>query len=52
MTMPTANHTTVSGATLPIVALPQSELLTVNAEEMPWLADSLAKCWDFVTTWT
>lgn len=43
MTMPTANHTTVSGATLPIVALPQSELLTVNAEEMPWLADSLAQ---------
>jgi quercetin dioxygenase-like cupin family protein len=40
MTSPTT-ATTTSGAALPFVALPQTELLTVNEQEVPWLEDSL-----------
>ncbi len=43
MTAPTADHKTSSGAALPFIALPQSELLTVNFEEMPWIDDSLGQ---------
>jgi 2,4'-dihydroxyacetophenone dioxygenase len=38
MTAPTM-ATTSSGAQLPLVALPQSELLTVNEATTPWLED-------------
>lgn len=41
MTAPTTT-TTTSGADLPIVALPQTELLTVNEHDVPWLENSLA----------
>lgn len=41
MTSPTT-ITTTEGADLPFVALPQTELLTVNEGEVPWLAESLA----------
>ena len=34
--------TTTAGATLPLVALPQTELLTVNESDVPWLAESLS----------
>ncbi|OWY62018.1 hypothetical protein B7486_60665 [cyanobacterium TDX16] len=40
MTSPTTT-TTTSGAPLPFVALPQTELLTVNDRDVPWLEDSL-----------
>lgn len=42
MTAPTA-ATTTSGVELPLVALPQTELLTVNEQEVPWLAESLGE---------
>ena len=42
MTRPTTT-TTTTGADLPLVALPQSELLTVNDNEMPWL-EELRSC--------
>lgn len=42
MTTPTS-ATTTSGAELPLVALPQIELLTVNEEQIPWLAESLGE---------
>lgn len=41
MPTPTATKTT-AGADLPLVALPQDELLTVNADEAPWLEETLA----------
>ena len=41
MTRPTTS-TTITGADLPLVALPQTELLTVNLDESPWLEESLA----------
>lgn len=41
MTSPTT-VTTTDGAELPLVALPQTELLTVNENELPWLDGSLA----------
>jgi quercetin dioxygenase-like cupin family protein len=40
MTSPTTT-TTTSGTPLPFVALPQTELLTVNDRDVPWLEDSL-----------
>lgn len=42
MTSPTT-ATTTTGAPLPFVALPQTELLTVNDRELPWLEDSLGQ---------
>src|SRR5690348_3429846 len=42
MTAPTP-VTTTSGSPLPFVALPQTELLTVNDQELPWLEDSLGQ---------
>ena len=42
MTSPTTT-TTTSGAALPFVALPQTELLTVNDHDLPWIEDGLAK---------
>lgn len=42
MTAP-APATTSTGAPLPMVALPQSELLTVNADEIPLVRDALAE---------
>lgn len=42
MTAPTP-VTTTSGSPLPFVALPQTELLTVNDKELPWLEDSLGQ---------
>jgi 2,4'-dihydroxyacetophenone dioxygenase len=42
MTAPTA-ATTTSGVELPLVALPQTDLLTVNEQEVPWLAESLGE---------
>ena len=41
MIAPTA-MTTTEGAALPLVALPQTELLTVDSETADWLAESLA----------
>lgn len=41
MTSPTA-ATTTEGAPLPFVALPQTELLTVNHNDIPWLPEGLA----------
>lgn len=41
MTTPTSLSTT-DGAPLPLVAVPKTELLTVNHEEMEWLPDGLA----------
>jgi len=42
MTSPTS-ATTTAGAELPLVALPQTELLTVNDGELPWLSNSLGE---------
>ena len=42
MTAP-APATTSTGAPLPLVALPQGELLTVNANDIPLIRDALGK---------
>jgi quercetin dioxygenase-like cupin family protein len=42
MTSPAA-ATTSTGAELPLVALPQTELLTVNEGSIPWLSNSLGE---------
>jgi quercetin dioxygenase-like cupin family protein len=39
---PTRTHTTLSGAPLPVAALPQGELVTVNIDQIPLFKDIVA----------
>ena len=43
LTIEPTSATTSSGALLPLVALPQGELLTINEESIPLITDSLSE---------